>query len=169
MNLQEARSVNSAQLYRHYQAYTTYVRSKMLGDLLNRDSYSMDWQFEEQILAMQKQRDDAFDVASMAQYFFVTEYLNPDGSYNIGREYGSGQAEAAQQKDLNAQAHFDIADRQQARSSLMLGTLILFAAALWFYTLADRLKSVLKVVSILAGSGFLVLGVAAVTIIELFL
>jgi len=156
LNVAAVRSVQAANLYQHYTAYTDYVRYQELGSLLSRE-------YEDQLFGtgnadkdprvreLLNRREEAYDLASTSQFFFVTRYLNQDGGYDRERELGEAWAESARWVDLDPEAHFAQADQVREQSRSLVGTLIVFAGALWCYTLASIIKHPLRYVPALAG------------------
>jgi hypothetical protein len=70
------------------------------------------------------------------QYFFVTRYLSPDGTYNTQREVDETSADAARQRDLDPDAHFAEADRYRAKTATLLYVLIVFTFAILAFTVS---------------------------------
>jgi hypothetical protein len=171
LNVAAVRTLNAANLYQHYTAYTDYARYKELGHLLSGE-------FEEQLFGtddadrdplvreLSDRREEAYDLAGTSQFFFVTRYLDQGGGYDLERESGEAWAEAARWVDLDPAAHFAQADQVREKSRRLVGTLIVFAVALWFYTLASTIKHPLKYVPGVIGLCTFLAGVVWVIRVE---
>lgn len=171
INVAAVRALSSADLYQHYTAYTDYVRYKLLGSILSEDTANQvvgteDAESDPLTRELSNRREEAFDLASTSQFFFVTRYLDQDGGYDREHELGEAWAEAGRWQDLNPESHFAWADQARERSTRLVGTIIVFAVALWFYTLANGVKHWLKYGLALAGLGSFIVGVVLIIQIE---
>jgi hypothetical protein len=171
LNVAAVRALNAATLYQHYTAYTDYVRYKQMGSLLSKEFEDQvfgtgDAERDPRVRELSNRREEAFDLASTSQFFFVTRYLDQDGGYDRERELGEAWAESARWVDLGPDSHFAQADQVREKSRRLVGTLIVFAVALWFYTLASSIKHPLKYVLALAGLCSFLAGVVLVIRIE---
>jgi hypothetical protein len=167
LNAEQTRTLNNTTVYEHYRAYTTYLRHTELGNLLATD---MEQASEEESFVLDQQRAEAFDSASAIEDFFLSQYLNRDGSYNTQRELGEAWAEAGKKKDLNPEPHFQEADRLRAKANYLVGVLIGLGLALVCYTMAEGLQPTLRMFRyglVLAGSLAMLISVAATVAIEL--
>jgi hypothetical protein len=154
LNIQAVRTNNQSSLYQHYAAYTDFVRYERLGEALDWDladqAFMTDAPLADPLVEdLENRREEAFDLASAGQFFFVSRYLKEGGGYDDQRELDEAWSEAARWQDLDPQRHFDRADRLRAQSSRLVGTLVVFAGALFFYTVASGLKGFVRYVSAL--------------------
>lgn len=168
LNVESVRTLGQATLSQHYTAYTDYVRHRELGLLLDLDlddqAYvTTDPGADPLVRELSNRREDALDMASTSQFFFLTRYLDGEGSYDRQGELGESWAEAARWQDLNPEAHFAQADQLRERSTHLVGTLIVYAAALWFCALANSIRRGVKYGLGLAG----LLGLAAAVLLSL--
>ncbi len=169
LHAEQARTLNNTILYEHYRTYTTYLYHNELGNLIATD---LDSSSVDETLALDRQKINAWDIATANQGFFPNRYLTQDGEYNTQRELGEAWAEAEQQQDLHAKPHFAEADRLRAKSNWLIGVLIILAISLVLYTLAEGLKSSLKVpryAMALGGTLFMFLGLVVTVAVELLL
>jgi hypothetical protein len=156
LNIQAVRTNNQASLYRHYAAYTDFVRYETLGEALDWDvaeqASSTDEPLADPLVEdLENRREEAFDLAGAGQLFFVPRYLMQGGGYDDQRELGEAWSEAARWQDLDPERHFDRADQLRAQSTRLVGTLAVFAIALLFYTIASGLAGFIKYVPALLG------------------
>jgi hypothetical protein len=166
LNAEETKAVNTTTLYGNYRAYTAYTRYNELGNLISADLDEVaDAQERE---ALTRQMNAAWSLAVAVNYFFPTRYLNRDGGYDTERELGEAWAEAASQKDLYPEPHFALADSLRAKVSRLLIIIIILTAAVWFFTLAQSLRHVIRYVCMLGGLGLTMLGVAMAVLEEVF-
>jgi hypothetical protein len=174
LNIEQAHTVNLTRLYQHYSAYTTFARYREQGrqnDVEFNKLYSLSQQQDALprlsllLDEAEQRRNSAFDMASAGQYFFPTRYLDQDGRYNLQREAGEANAEAARQNDLNADAHFALSDQLRERSNNLIAVVIVLTIALLLYTLAEALRSRVRVLA--AGAGLLLMlgGIVAAVLI----
>jgi hypothetical protein len=151
ISAQKADLINEVNAYEHYRAYTTYVRNLELGYLLNDPKAD-----EKTQQALYNQQQEVWGVADgIMSTFFQARYLNPDGTYDLERELQEARAEDEQSNDLNFAPYFEKADGSRARSSFLIGNLIVFAVSFWFLTLAqvieNRFKYFMAVFGVLLG------------------
>jgi hypothetical protein len=168
LNAEETKSLNSLKAYEHYRAFTTYLRYAILGDLLAEDAANAP---EEEAAELDQQRGDAYALAiEIESNFFSSRYLDPEtGNYDTYRELGEAEADAEQAKDINPAPHFDRADRLRTKSNSLIAVLVVFAVALWFYTLAEGMRHSFKYVLAFGGTLFALIGVGALFALELLL
>lgn len=161
INAEETAILNAVTVYEHYHAYTTYTRYNELGSIVADEPPS------DELGRLQR---EAWGLALGLQYsFFPPRYLNPDGTYDTQRELDEEWAEAAQQKDLAPESHFEKADAARVKTSLLHGTLIVFAVAFWFFTLAQAINNRLKYLFVLGGFGSVLAGLLIVLLVEVLL
>lgn len=140
ISAQKADIINEVYAYEHYRAYTAYVRYLELGNLLNDPNADKTTQ---QLLYNQQQ--EVWGVADgILSTFFQGRYMNPDGTYDLNRELQEARAEDEQSNDLNYAPYFDKADGLRARSSFLIGNMIVFAVSFWFLTLAQVMENRFK-------------------------
>ena len=163
LNVETTRFINTAELFRHYRAYTSYTLNEELAEQLEEElllASDVDASSE----ALFLQQSAAEDIVGTSQQFFPPRYLNRDGSYNTQRELGEAWAQAEQLMDLDPQAHFDEADSQRAKSSLIITNLVILTVSLLFFTIAEGLHAkrlALRRFTAGAGTFFLVISVIA--------
>lgn len=169
LNAEIVRFINSAVLYKNYRAYTDYT----LNDELQRQiAADLDQASPEEEAVLKLQQSQALDNVGINRLFFPQRYLNRDGSYNSERQLSEAWAQASQEVDLDAEAHFDAADAERNKISLLIGVIIVLTISLVFYTLAEGLHPVrrgLRVITAVGGTIFLVGGIAGAIVIEIML
>lgn len=169
LNAEQTRTLNNTTLYEHYRAFTAYLYHNELGNLIAAD---LDSAPAAEADRLNRQKTEAWDIATANQTFFPNRYLNRDGSYNVERELGETWAQAAQQQDVNPEPHFVASDRLRSRANWLIGVLIILAVALVLYTLAEGLNPAFKFIRFslaLGGTFFLLLSVAAMLAVEYLL
>ena len=179
LNAEEARTLNNTSFYQHYAAYTDFARNKTLGDPLKKDLLSnydgtqlpanpaAAARIKEVVRELERRRDEAYDLAGVSQYFIVTRYLDPDGSYNTRREIDETAASAARQRDLDPDTHFAEADRLRTRAAVLVGTLIVFAVAILMFTIAlEGVKGRAGYVFAATGAALTAMGVLVTLLLE---
>ncbi|HEY9077553.1 MAG TPA: hypothetical protein VIO61_13555 [Anaerolineaceae bacterium] len=151
INLEETRMISSIRLSDHLRAYTNYARNITLGNRFTTYYWnSVDEDHESYFYNQAAQA--AYDEASISQYFLVTRYLNQDGTYNANAELGESYADAARRKSLDPNRYFANANRSQVKASGLTITLVIMAAALWFYTVALGVSQSRRYIFTTAGS-----------------
>jgi hypothetical protein len=165
INAEETRALNRVTTYEHYRAYTQYLRFNELGNAIYDDLVNAS---DEEYTILDRQKTEAWDLATELQEsgFFISRYLNSDGSYDTAQELDEAWADAARAKDLNPDPHFTLGDRLRAKSTNLVALLIPLALALLLMTVSESLAHQVKYA--LAGGGTLVLVgcMAALIIIE---
>ena len=151
ISAQKAELTNEISAYEHYRAYTSYLRHLELGNLLYDPNADENTQ---QLLYNQQQ--EAWGVADgIISTFFQARYMDPDGTYDLNRELQEARAEDEQSSNLNYAPYFEKADSMRARSSFLMGTMIVFAISIWLLSLAQvmekRFKYFMAAFGILAG------------------
>jgi hypothetical protein len=173
---EQARTLDLTTFYRHYAAYTSYARSRALGDQLNGatnqifnlsegGSFDAHPKLKTYAAGLDNQRDSAYDQASAGQYFFPTRYLAQDGSYNKALELGEADARSARASAQDADQSFALADRLHDGSNQLVGVVIVLTLALLLFTLASVLNNVLQYVAGALGFVVMLAGVVAALII----
>lgn len=158
LNAEETKAVNTTTMYGNYRSYTAYTRYNELGNMISEDLDSVTDEVEADELT--HQMNVAWSLAVAVNYFFPTRYLNRDGHYDVDRELGEAWAEAAFKKDLYPEPHFALADSLRAKVSQLLTIIIILTGAVWFFTLAQSLRHVIRYVCMLGGLGLTLAGVA---------
>jgi hypothetical protein len=169
LNAEQTRTLNITTLYEHYRVYTAYFQHNELGNLIVDE---LDSATSADLGLLDQQKTDAWNIATANQTFFPTRFLKQDGSYDTQRELGEAWAEAGQQKDLNPAPHFAQADRLRAKSSWLVGILIVLAAALLLFTLAEGLSPSAKLLRYgiaLGGTVLVLVGSGAAVAVEMLL
>ena len=155
ISAQKADIINEVNAYEHYRAYTAYVRYLELGNL----SYDPNADEKDQ-QSLYDQQQEAWGVADgIISTFFQARYIDPDGTYDLNRELQEARAEDEQSNDLNYAPYFDKADSLRARSSFLIGNMIVFAVSFWFLTLAQVMENRFKYFMALFG---ILLGLAGI-------
>jgi hypothetical protein len=167
VNLEEARALNSQTAYQHFRAFTAYLRYNTLGNLIAEDMANAS---DEAWPILDRERGTFFTLAVQLEgTFFPKRYLNPEnGNYDVQREIGGLLANDEQAKDIHPLPHFEKADRMRTKSNWLVAVLVAFAVALWFFTLAEGWRHVLKYVLALGGLAFTFIGVAGLVALELW-
>ncbi len=166
INAEQTRAVDTASLYEHLRAFTSYVHYTALAQALSSDLKGAS---PDQTAPLQDQQAQDAALATQNQDFFPKRYLNRDGTYDSPLELGEAWSDAAREHDINPALHFTAADTLRQKTSLLFGTLVLLAGALWWYTLAEVLDNRLRYAA--GALGFLLtLGaVLALILIEVLL
>ena len=152
---------NSVTAYEHYRAYTIYERYNELGNLVADEPPSSE---------LGRLQREVWGMAQGLQFsFFSQRYLNRDGTYNLQRELDELWAEKSQSDDLDPLPHFNEADAARAKASLLAGTLIVFAVAFWFFTLAQATNNWFKYFFGVGGLGAIVIGILIWLLVEVML
>jgi hypothetical protein len=165
LNSEETKAVNAVTMYGNYRAYTAFTRYNELGDLISADRDQITDTVEYDGLT--SQMNEAWSLAVDVNYFFPTRYLNRDGLYDVERELGESWAEAASQKDLYPEPHFAAANALRGKVSRLLTIIIILTAAVWFFTLAQSLKHVMRYVFAVGGIGLILVGITMTVFEEL--
>jgi uncharacterized membrane-anchored protein len=87
----------------------------------------------------------------------------------VDREIGALVSDEERDNDINPDPHFRRADRLRAKSIYLVAVLVFFAAALWFYTLAESTSSMFKYGLAIAGGLCTLIGLFAMLAIEIML
>ncbi|MBA3532019.1 MAG: hypothetical protein H0T73_08885 [Ardenticatenales bacterium] len=94
-------------------------------------------------------------------------YLEPDGSYNIQRDFGEHWAEAAQHQDLDPARHFADSEQARRKTERLVSILVVLATAFLFLTLAESLEHRVRYPMALVGVILMVGGAIAALVVEL--
>jgi hypothetical protein len=164
-NYEETVALNYTQLYENYRAYTAYTRYNELGNQIESDLANTS---ADEIEALDRQMREAWDAAE--SFYFPHEYLKRDGAYDTARELGEALAEAARQRDLNPQPHFEEADKMQTKSNWLIVVITVLAVALLCFTLVESVnRPALKYALVSLGVIIMLGSVAAFIAIDYFL
>lgn len=154
---QEARIFNAIRAFEHYRAFTDYYRYNALGNQITDDA----------AFAAARERTEFWGLALGLQYtFFPSQYLDQEGNYDVQREIDELWAESNAFVDLNPSQHYSRADAYRAKVSNLTGSLILFAAAFFFFAVAQAIRNVLKYFFAMAGLAATLGGLCAVLVLE---
>lgn len=164
IDAEKTRALNFVDAYEHYGAYTAYARYNNLGNALaDEAAHAAD---EQQAAALDRQSAEAFDLATANQSLFPNRYLNRDGSYNVKRELGESWADAAQQEDLNPEAHFVEADRLRKKTNQLVLAVTILALSLVSLTIAESAPDKFKLPLTALGALIMIAGVVAALYFE---
>ena len=177
---EETRAAATASTYQQLTAYSQYARNKALGDAL---SAILDIKYQgmrlppnpaasarinEIVRGLEQSRDEAYDLAAANQYFFSTRFLMPDGAYDAYRDWEDLRGHTSSTRDVNHAAHFVEADYMRAKSTSLVGLLIVCALAMLAFSVAMHLQQGTPAyVLMAAGLVLTVLVIAAILAIEL--
>lgn len=160
----ETRAVSYVNGYEHYGAYLGFARNTRLGDELAKELQQKgDTASEAELLLLERQQAEAYDLAKASQRSFPARFLSRDGSYNLPRELSEMWADAAREKDLKPDPQYADADRLRTKTNQLLATLTLLGLALVSFSLVESVGgwgrpvlTVLGVLLTLAGTGLAV-------------
>jgi hypothetical protein len=158
---EETRAINYVNAYENYSAYTSYLRSSRMGDLIAEDQANAT---EEEAVELERQRAENSDISISNQRLFPNKFLNRDGSYNVKRQMGEMWADEARKRDLNPEPQFVEADNLRTKANNMLGAVAILAVALVFFTLVESFGPRMQYVMTALGS----IGMLAGTLLMLF-
>ncbi|HEY4687796.1 MAG TPA: hypothetical protein VIK33_00670 [Anaerolineae bacterium] len=164
LNAEESRALNAVTAYEHLRAYTDYVRYNELGNAI---ADSLADAPETDRVTLERQMRDAWDLATEIEgTFFENRYVKTDGTYDIPRQLDELWSDDAQNKDLNPDLHFAQSDAARAKSTTLIGILIVLGLLLVLYTLANTLASRVRYLMAAGATIFLVGSVIALIVIE---
>lgn len=165
LNSQETNTLSSIISNQNRTNYINYWYNKQLLDQIANDG-TLDNIPPGQEAQVIREITEAADLATASKRFFPSQYLNPDGSYNATREQAEAVAEAAQEKDLDAQSHFDKANQWRDKSLAFVAALILLGIALFLLAAAEVIEHRVRYALALGGLLFMLIGSYAVWAIE---
>ena len=174
LNAQQNKSLTNSTLSQHLEGYIYYSTNRQISQRIGEDAFDkFIWQrgaygpitdtvAQAQVDSLANELDrltaDAADRAGVSQYFFVTDYLEPDGTYNADRELGEAQAEGSRYTDVDPAPHFARADRQRAKSQALVGVLFVLALSVWLTVMSQLIPRRWRSTSLLAALCVLLLG-----------
>lgn len=165
VNAGEARTLNTITATEHYQAFLIYTRYNELGNKLYEALQSDPANAAE----LEQQKSDSWGIAyGLQSLFFPSQYLRPDGTYDLQRELDEAWADAQRSRDTRSDLHYADADARRDQSNLLVGMLVLMGLAFWFFTLAQIIEHKVKYVFAVVGGFLLVVGAFAALVIELW-
>lgn len=177
---EESRAATAATTFQQLTAYSQYARNKALGDALGA-ILDMKYQgmrlppnpaatarINEIVRGLEQRRDEAYDIAAANQYFFSTRFLLGDGAYDAQRDWQELMGRVTVTQDVNAAAHFVEADYMRAKSTSLVGLLMVSALAILAFSLAMQLRQGTWAYLLMAlGMALTLLVIAAMLAIEL--
>ena len=124
--------------------YLTYRRNNLTGDLLFDYLQTPAGRSDLQRASLQRRATQSWDVGLGIDSFFSTRFartdVSPDGTlrerYDVQRQYESGKADAAKERDVNADKHLLDLDALLNKQASMIGAIVVIGAAIWLMTLA---------------------------------
>lgn len=163
-NAEETRALNYVNVYEHYRAFSEYKRHNDLGDLIAEAQANAT---EEEAAFLERDRADAFDIATAKQQLFPNRFRNRDGTYSIQREMGELWADAAKEKDLNPEPQFAEADALRLKTNNLFVALTILGVSLVAYTLVEVAGRRLQYPLIAIGTLLLIAGTGMSLYLEL--
>lgn len=156
LNTEETRALNNVNAYEDYRAFTSYQLSSLQGDLIAVDMESAG---EDEVDVLDAQRAQAHDLAIAQQSTFPNRFLNRDGTYGVQRQLGEMWADAAKDRDLNAEPQFAEADKLRSRANVLLLWVTVMGLGLVVYTVVESVTDKLRwplvgLASVLSFGGF---------------
>lgn len=137
LNAEKTRVFTSIDVYEDNRAYLDYIRSTIMSNLLAADMVEAG---QGERAAMEAELEDYGSLNIIHNYgFFSVRYLNLDNTFNLERQYLESQAEAGIDLDLESGRHFTEADAFRSQSTCLVGSFIILAFALFFYSIAGGL------------------------------
>ncbi len=140
----------------HQTAYEAFVRNNSLYNAF----YQLGSNYSAQASAFESAATRALD-------FLPRQYLDRDDKLDVQRDLGESIAEISLNKDVNSKPSFDSADRARQKAQWLLLVLTWLGGALLLLTLSDAILNPLRYLFLLGGLGSLMLGTAAVVLIEI--
>src|SRR3954451_8140308 len=124
--------------------YLTYRRNNLNGDLLFNYLQTAAGRSDPTRTTLQRQMNASWDVGLGIDSFFSTRFsrtdVQPDGTlkerYDVQRQYESGKADAAKEKDVNSDKHLRDLDKLLNKQASMIGAIVVIGLAIWLMTLA---------------------------------
>lgn len=124
--------------------YLTYRRNNLNGDLLYNYTQSTAGRADPLRASLQRRATQSWDVGLGIDSFFSTRFTRtevaPDGTlrerYDVQRQYQSGKADAAKERDVNSDKHLVDLDKLLDQQESMIGAIVVIGLAIWLMTLA---------------------------------
>jgi hypothetical protein len=158
-----ADALNSVNAYESYGNYVSYLRNNRMSELLSEDISALPEGEQDPYIQQMK---IATDMADANRDMFETQYLNRDGSYSVKRQMGVLWADAAKENDLNYQSQFDEADKERARTRLLLISVMILTIATVFYALVESFEGRTKTIMVAAGSVIAIAGIVMAALVQ---
>ena len=168
---QQADVDSRLQSLQDHAGYLTYRRHNLTGDLLFNYLQTAEGRNDVLRRAHERRRTESWDVGLGIDSFFSTRFsrtdILPDGGlkerYDVQRQYESGKADAAREKDVNSDKHLADLDSLLDKQESLIGAIVVIGFAIWLMTLAYdtqpryRLYPAVLAVAVYAiGAGFAV-------------
>ena len=141
---QQADFDSRLQSLQDHAGYLTYRRNNLTGDLLFDYLQTPAGRSDPLRTTLQRRATQSWDVGLGIDSFFSTRFTRtevaPDGAlkerYDVQRQYESGKADAAKERDVNSDKHLVDLDKLLDKQSSMIGAIVVIGAAIWLMTLA---------------------------------
>lgn len=166
---QQADFDSRLQSLQDHAGYLSYRRHNLTGDGLFDYLDSTAGRNDPLRRAHERRRTEAWDVGLGIDSFFSTRFARtevmPGGGlrerYDVLRQYESGKADAAREKDVNADKHLLDLDKLLDKQESLIGAIVVIGLAIWLMTLAYDTQpsyriypAAMSVVVYAAGAGF---------------
>ena len=170
VSLHQAQVASEAELYRDLRAYLQ-VR---IHDQLSHNLDTEQDQYPSGDPARDRLWDESWTETRVAEAYldeiYVSpEYIRPDGSYDEQAALDINIAHRALEADFNREGHFAEANRLRAKVQWLIGTALILAITLLFYTLAEVITHAIKYLFLVLGTGTFIIVIVATLAIELIL
>jgi hypothetical protein len=127
-----------------HSGYLTYRRNNLTGDYIYNYTQTPAGRSDPQRTVLQRHATQSWDVGLGIDSFFSSRFTRtevaPDGSlkerYDVQRQYESGKADAAKERDVNSDKHLNELDKLLDRQEALIGAIVVIGAAIWLMTLA---------------------------------
>jgi hypothetical protein len=166
---QQADFDSRLQSLQDHAGYLSYRRNNLSGDLLFNYLQSAAGRNDPVRASLQRDATQSWDVGLGMDGFFSTRFTRnevaPDGvlreRYDVQRQYESGKADAAKERDVNSDKHLSDLDKLLDKQAAMIGAIVVIGLAIWLMTLAYDAQARfrlypagLSVIVYAAGAGF---------------
>lgn len=169
LNVEIARFLNDATLYRHYRAYTSFALEQELATQLDQSRRTAPAAAQADL---ERQQVEALTLAAAHRAFFPGRYLERNGSYGLERELGEAWAQAQQNLDMRPERHITQGNAIRVKGGRLRAIMILTAVALLFFNIARAIyptHRLLRYAATLLGLLMLMGSALAVLVVELWL
>jgi hypothetical protein len=141
---QQADFDSRLQSLRDHAGFLTYRNRNLSADLLYDYLQTPAGRNDPVRSALLRRTAESYDVGLGLESFFSSRFtrtdVQPDGTskqrYDVQRQYESGKAEAARERDVNSEAHLKDLDKLLNKQSSMVGAILVIGLAIWLMTLA---------------------------------
>jgi hypothetical protein len=154
---EEQRSLVTTDVYRQLQMYLRYRRYDFLDQAVLQAGPGAGLPVEVR---------HAGELAANAFVFFPTRYVNPDGTYSAQRQIQERLAEAAIDRDIDADRHFAQSDQARLKGSYQAFLPIVVALAVLFYVLAEKARGRIRFALAGVGTVWFAAGLIGLMLIE---